>query len=572
MKLNRTHNNFLSKYLKGTIYLFLFLLVFNYTNAQKHSLIIISDSLNSDKFIKKKSYDRTFNDSLSLFSELESIKNKLFTKAYISASFDSVKFDSSTVKAYLFTGKKYKLQEINIQNIDKQLLRKLNISEKKIKANKIKPAELNDFYDKIITYYENNSYPFAIIIPEKVEIIEDEIKINLQINKNKQIKINKIIIKGNPKLSETYIKRYLSLFENDAYNEDIISSINSKIEGLNFLSQIRKPEIEFYGNKADVYLYLKNKKANLFNGIIGFIPDKDNDYKLSFTGEVDFRLLNNFAKGEEIYLQWNRIEKLSQKLNVGTNIPFLFKSPFGLNVNFNLDKKDTTFMSVFGKTGIEYSFKNNDKIIAYAKISNSFILSSKNIDTTLFKTVKSNIFGIAYQTQKLDYIFNPSRGFLLYSDIGSGNRKFSNSIYSFLDLKLNFDYYFPLFGKFVLKSSLRNSYMFSDSEIFQNEMYKIGGFNSVRGFDDDAFYTSGFSILSCEFRYLFERNSNVYAFIDYARTEQINETLNLTGFGFGTNFNTKAGIFSIAYALGKQQNNPVQLSNSKIHLGYVNRF
>ncbi|MCF6364585.1 MAG: hypothetical protein L3J35_00105 [Bacteroidales bacterium] len=572
MKLNKQYNKLIFKNLKGTIYLFLFLLVLNKANAQKYNLTIISDSINSEKFLKKKAYDKVFNDSLSLFSELEAIKSKLFAKGYISASFDSVIFDSARVTAYLFTGIKYKLQEINIQEIDKQLLRKLNISEKKIKANKIKPHELLDFYNKIITYYENNAYPFAIIIPEKVEVIDNNIKLNLLINRSKQVKINKIIIKGNPKLSEIYIKRYLSLFENDDYNENIISSINLKIEELSFLSQIRKPEIEFYGNNADVYLYLKNKKANLFNGVVGFIPVKNNDYKLSFTGEIDFRLLNNFTKGEEIYLKWNRTEKLSQKLNVGTNIPFLFKSPFGLNTNFKLDKRDTTFMSVFGKAGIDYSFKNNDKIIAYAKVANSFILSSQNIDTTIFKNVKSTLFGIAYETKNIDYIYNPSKGFFLYSDIASGNRKLANSTYSFLDLKLKFDYYLRLFGKFVLKSSLKNNYMFSESQLFQNEMYKIGGFNSVRGFDEDAFFTSGFSMLSGDLRYLFERNSNVYAFIDYARIKQIDRTINLTGFGFGTNFNTKAGIFSIAYALGKQGGNSVLLSNSKIHLGYVNRF
>jgi len=46
----------------------------------------------------------------------------------------------------------------------------------------------------------------------------------------------------------------------------------------------------------------------------------------------------------------------------------------------------------------------------------------------------------------------------------------------------------------------------------------------------------------------------------------------LFGFGVGTNFNTRAGTFSISYALGKIINNPIQISNSKIHLGYINRF
>ncbi len=339
------------------------------------------------------------------------------------------------------------------------------------------------------------------------------------------------------------------------------------------MAQIRKPEVDFYGSKADIYLYLKEKKANKFSGIIGFIPDKENDNKLSFTGDVNFLLLNNFQKGEEVYLQWNRTAKLSQKLKLGTNIPYLFKSPFGTNFKFNLDKKDTTFMTVSGSLGIDYSFKNNDKIIAYAKNISSYILSAENIDTSLFSNVKSIAFGLAYKSQKLDYIYNPSKGYYFMSDIASGNREVNSNNSTYMEFQANFDFYIPLFSKFVYKFSSSNKYLFSNTNLFQNELYKIGGFNSIRGFDEDVYLASGVSIITNEIRYLYEKKSNVYIFSDIARTQQSKDNvLYLTGFGIGTNFSTKAGIFSIAYALGKEQNNPIQISNSKIHLGYVNRF
>ena len=44
------------------------------------------------------------------------------------------------------------------------------------------------------------------------------------------------------------------------------------------------------------------------------------------------------------------------------------------------------------------------------------------------------------------------------------------------------------------------------------------------------------------------------------------------GFGSGMSFETKAGIFSITYALGKQFDNPIKFSSAKIHFGFVNFF
>lgn len=542
------------------------------TIAQNYQLQIVSGNKNSIKFLQKKSFSKTFKDSISLLLELEKIKSKLYQKAYISASFDSVIYDSVNVKAYLFTGKEYKIQQINNQDFNPKIINKLNLNAKNISKHNLCPNELFDIYEKLIKYYENSGYPFACISPKNIIFKDGKISLEIKLEKKQKIRINKVFIKGNSKISKIFIKRYLSIFEGDIYNESKISEINQKLNNLIFISQIRKPEIDFYSNKADVYLYLKNKKANKFDGIIGFIPDKSNNNKLSFTGNFNILLPNNFKKGEEIFLKWDRAAKLSQKLKVGANIPYLFKSSFGTNLNFNLDKRDTTFMTVSENLGINYSFKNNDKIIAYVKNSSSYILSKKNIDTTIYQDVKTLAFGIAYKTQILDYIYNPSKGYYFLTDIASGKRTYNKLNTTHLELNINISYYIPIFSKFVYKISLNNKYLFSKEELFKNELYKVGGFNSVRGFDEDAFFTQNFSILTNEIRFLYEKKSNVYIFNDIARIQQTKGNVLLYSFGIGTNFSTKAGIFSLAYALGKNENNPIQISNSKIHLGYINQF
>jgi hypothetical protein len=43
-------------------------------------------------------------------------------------------------------------------------------------------------------------------------------------------------------------------------------------------------------------------------------------------------------------------------------------------------------------------------------------------------------------------------------------------------------------------------------------------------------------------------------------------------FGAGISFQTKAGIFSMNYALGSEQGNPIQFRGAKIHFGFINYF
>ncbi len=557
-------------HLKGTIILFLFLLSATASKAQKITLKIISENPNFTELINKKKYTETFSDTTTLLMYLEKIKSEMLYEGYLSASFDSLVYDSGKVSAYLFTGKKYVIKSLKFKNTD-------NYVTRKIQSGNLNPFKLPELYEKIISEYENKGYPFVTLIPEKVAFNEADINIVLNIKKNTKIQINKVIIKGQPKISKNFITSYLSLYEGDTYNEEIIGNISSKIENLNFISEIKPPEVDFFDNKADIYLYLKRKKANTVNGVAGFIPDKNNDNKLTFTGNLDLIFLNNFEKGEKLFFKWSKTAELSQKLNVGTNIPYVFKSPFGILSQFSLDKRDTSFMKINGFFGIDFTAKNNDRISVFVRKKQSLLLSSQNIDTSVYKNTKVLLFGVSYFTQNLNYEINPSKGFLFDAGFSTGKRTVSDKKTTYSEANILAEYYTPLFSDFVLKLASDNKYSFPDNNLYENELFDLGGFSSLKGFDENFFRTSGYSLITLEARYLYEKNSNAFVFFNIAgfknnNTDTKNKYSIPYGFGAGTDLSTKAGIFSISYALGALPGNPLQISASKIHIGYINRF
>jgi len=54
----------------------------------------------------------------------------------------------------------------------------------------------------------------------------------------------------------------------------------------------------------------------------------------------------------------------------------------------------------------------------------------------------------------------------------------------------------------------------------------------------------------------------------------LNTNVNYTyfGTGLGLAFETKAGIFNLAWAVGKRNDTELNLRQSKIHFGFVNYF
>ena len=96
----------------------------------------------------------------------------------------------------------------------------------------------------------------------------------------------------------------------------------------------------------------------------------------------------------------------------------------------------------------------------------------------------------------------------------------------------------------------------------------------LRGFDEESQFVSQYVLPTVEYRYLIGLNSYFLSFVDGGWAKHPLEGKNHTyiGTGAGLSFETKAGIFNIVWAIGKRDDSPMNLRQSKIHLGFVNYF
>ena len=140
-----------------------------------------------------------------------------------------------------------------------------------------------------------------------------------------------------------------------------------------------------------------------------------------------------------------------------------------------------------------------------------------------------------------------------------------------------FDFYFPLSLRNVLDIGTRGG-VINSPDLFQNELFRFGGLQTLRGFDELSIYASNYEIWKVEFRYIMEQNS--YLFFFYNQAWYINQMRNDPtmhsdtpyGFGVGSTFQSKLGIMSVSYALGSELGNPIAFKSGKISFGLVNYF
>lgn len=548
-------------------------------------------SINNPEILKSISYKKTFVTKTEREKEIQKILFFCFDNAYLTAQYDSIKEDSLSKTVYMNFGNQYKWAYLKNGNVDEGVLSEIGFREKLYNNKPVSFKTVKRIQERLIRYYENNGYPFASVKLDSLIIQDKKIAGKLFLVKNKEQKIDSIKIIGTAKIAPTYIYNYIGIKPKSNYNEAQLKKINARVSELAFVRMAKPATVNFSEKQNTLTLFLDKKRASQFDGILGVLPDNKTG-KILFTGDVRLKLQNGLGRGELIDLNWRKLQTQTQDLKLRLVYPFLFKSPFGIDYNLKLYKRDTTFLDVNQNIGIQYILIGGNYFKVFYNNKTSTLLNTKGLENiqTLpaYADVQVNMYGLGLKYEKLDYRLNPRKGFYVLLTASAGkkvikkNSKINPVVYE--NLNLNSTQYIADFeGAFFIPFANRNtikvgnqSGFVNGENTFQNELFRIGGLKTLRGFDEESIFVSSYSIFTLEYRFLLEQNSYIFVFGDQAIYERLQVGSyvkdNPLGFGAGISFETKAGIFSINYALGKQFDNPFQLRSGKIHFGLVNYF
>jgi outer membrane protein assembly factor BamA len=531
-------------------------------------------------------------DSLGVYAWLKDRVQELREAGYLAVSVDSLVFDSSRVSAHVFSGPRFEWGRLSFDSIDRKVLRKAGIRERSFAGKPVKAGRLAAAQEKIIQVHENNGYPFASTYISQLQMDGPILSGNLQVEEHGRFLIDTIHIKGEARISPAYLEKLTAVQTGDVYREDRVRNLSNRIRETTFLEEIRPFELEYFEGKVDVYTYLKKARANQFNGILGILPNNEQTGRLLVTGDLHLSLVNPFGKGEQFYIAWRSLQPLSQELDLSVSWPYLFNSSIGFGLDFSLLKQDTSFFSINPVVDLRFFLGGTNYFHAFLDFFNSSLISTWGLENAVvlppYADVTSSLYGLGIQYNNLDYYFNPLKGWEIRSRFGIGSKKIHRnpalpeSVYASVretstQLKATADIRFfqSLARRFTLHAASRTGYI-RNEDLFANELFRLGGIRTLRGVDENSLFASFYSLGTLEVRFLFERNSSVYLFFDggyYEKDLPDDFVADFPlGFGAGINLATRAGIFSLNYALGKQFDNPVNIGNAKIHVGYINRF
>ena len=543
------------------------------------------------------------------FIYLNALPATLLSKGFPAASVDSVQYDSTSAKVNLYLGEQYQWVQINIDSIDNALLDATGWNAGQLKGKKIDFTRLQLQEERILNYYESNGYPFASVSLDNVAISGDKITGNLMVRKGPFYHIDSIRVFGKAKIKNLFLQHYLGITNGSIYNNQRLKEVTPRMQQLPYLQEERPWDVTMLGSGSVLNLYLQPKRSSEINVLIGFLPGNSTTGKTQVTGDVHLNLKNALGSGENILVNWQQLQPQSPRLNLGYTHPYIFNSLFGIDFSFDLLKRDSSYLRLNAIIGLQYILSANQSGKIFYQTERSYLLSG-GIDTSrvlITRTLPPNIdvrsgnFGITYTFVNTNYRLNPRKGNELEITATAGIKKITknndiinlkdpadptfnfNSMYDSIKLKsyrLRFLFsgaHYTAVGKSSAIKTALSAGWFQSPQIFQNELFQIGGYRLLRGFDEESIYAGRYEVFTAEYRYLVGINSYFFGFTDAGITHtnynSAKYSNNFISVGLGLEFETKFGLLNLSYALGKRNDVKFDIRNaSKIHFGYINYF
>jgi outer membrane protein insertion porin family len=331
--------------------------------------------------------------------------------------------------------------------------------------------------------YYDEGYAYANINP--VTAIDAEkklVNITFDIQKGRQVSIERIDIAGNTKTRDKVIRRELQVYEGELFSGTGLRRSKERVTALGFFETV---EVNHKPGSDDAHVVVtvevKEKATGTFQLGFGF----SNVESFIFTAQVS---QNNF-------LGWGQTVSVSAQIS---GLRSLFEAsyfdPYFLDTNFilsaDLFRTETDFpqfirRSLGGNATLGYHV--TDDIMANVGYGNEHVSVEQNansVQSNAFISGVTSAIRLSATWDRRDNRLFPSRGFMHFAQVEAAP-PFLGGDLNFIRYTAYSRFYVPLpWLGLVFKTNATVGYIqqIGQKELPISELYYLGGINSVRGY------------------------------------------------------------------------------------------
>ena len=533
--------------------------------GQKNELILVAKDTIQNRIVSEIYHTKKHLQKKDALDEIDRILQQVKKRGFFTARIDSISKTNKELIAYLDLGKK--INEIII------VTKKENtngIIDSGIDSIKIKTREFSDLTNQLLKQIDRKGNSFSEITYVNPLLKNDTLFLEMKISNSSPRKIDKVITRGYEDFPKKFISKYFLIDKNTVFSKQKLNQVSALSNKLDFIKEKKAPEVLFKKDSTHLYLFLDKIGISSFDGLVNF-SSKENGKGLLLNGNLDLKLNNTFNTGEKFEIIWNKVSDEKTDFKINSYVPYILNSKFSTTLEFYLYRQDSTFINTNFELKTDYSINQKSHAsILYSSEKSNYLLNISNNDLASY----SNYFiGLGYELKKssTSNLYKYKNGLNLNLTIGK--RKTDRE--SINQLK----FHFSAFANVQINNrgylNIKNeSGLLTSKNYLLNELFRIGGANSIRGYNEQSIFTNGYSYSNIEFRYSLDTSSYLYSITDLGvyKENTTSKIKKLLGIGAGYQFRIGNNLVNLGYVISTNSSTNAKLNSSRLVVRWTSFF
>lgn len=510
---------------------------------------------------------------------------------YYRAHVDTAVVDSveGNVRLYVERGPRVRIGQIRIRGTDALAADELRRLMETAVGETLRPARLEDDLEAIVARYETAGYPLAQVQVVQTTLMpgaSPTLKLVLRVNEGAPLELERITVPDGVRASPRFLAHVAELEMGQPMTTYDLEAIQRRMEATGLFRKVGSPEVRVTNDGGAVlHVPLTEKPPGTFDLALGYLPAQGREGSGQVVGNGQLSLRNLFGGGRTMSLKLDRRPEQVSTVDVRAADPYLFGWPLRLKLRFAGEQRDSTYGKQAYHVAAGYRLPGE---LELAGTLTREVTRPGQAGTRLQGSTQripratAWFAGLSVHYQRLDHSTNPRRGLVLETRLEQGRkRKVGRQVTTDADtvlaretirqerLRLMSRVFAPTLDRQVLAMGLDASLLRS-STYDRSDLFRLGGTNTLRGYDEDRFLGRVVGRVFAEYRYQVDRASYVYAFSDlgFVETPDLDDLDgNRTwhpGYGIGAQMDTRIGLVNASYALSPEDASPAE---GRVHLG-----
>jgi hypothetical protein len=533
--------------------------------GQKNELILVAKDTIQNRIVSEIYHTKKHLQKKDALDEIDRILQQVKKGGFFTARIDSISKTNKELIAYLDLGKK--INEIII------VTKKENtngIIDSGVDSIKIKTREFSDLTNQLLKQIDRKGNSFSEITYVNPLLKNDTLFLEMKISNSSPRKIDKVITRGYEDFPKKFISKYFLIDKNTVFSKQKLNQVSALSNKLDFIKEKKAPEVLFKKDSTHLYLFLDKIGISSFDGLVNF-SSKENGKGLLLNGNLDLKLNNTFNTGEKFEIIWNKVSDEKTDFKINSYVPYILNSKFSTTLEFYLYRQDSTFINTNFELKTDYSINQKSHAsILYSSEKSNYLLNISNNDLASY----SNYFiGLGYELKKssTSNLYKYKNGLNLNLTIG----KRKTDTESINQLK----FHFSAFANVQINNrgylNIKNeSGLLTSKNYLLNELFRIGGANSIRGYNEQSIFTNGYSYSNIEFRYSLDTSSYLYSITDLGvyKENTTSKIKKLLGIGAGYQFRIGNNLVNLGYVISTNSSTNAKLNSSRLVVRWTSFF